>query len=100
MSSASQEQIAGMGREGRRRVNTPVLEAARQETVEDHLGAALIEHGDSVIVKGEVLSQVMGQDKQGGTACITSHALPLAVYGIFLSYRKDLVTLKRESVFL
>ncbi|MCI9525362.1 MAG: hypothetical protein HFH37_00380 [Lachnospiraceae bacterium] len=51
--------------------------------MEDHLGAALIEHGDSVIVKREVLSQVMGQDKQGGTAYITSHALPLAVYGTF-----------------
>jgi threonyl-tRNA synthetase len=33
--------------------------------VEDHLGAALIEHGDSVIVKGEVLSQVMGTGQAG-----------------------------------
>lgn len=32
-------------------VDAQVLEAAWQETVEDHLGAALIEHGDSVIVK-------------------------------------------------
>lgn len=31
---------------------------------------------------------MIGQDKQGGTAYITSHALPLAVHGIFLSYRK------------
>lgn len=56
--------------------------------MEDHLGAALIEHGDSVIVKREVLSQVMGQDKQGGTAYITSHALPLAVYGTFFNRNK------------
>ncbi len=33
--------------------------------MEDHLGAALIEHGDSVIVKGEVLSQVMGTGQAG-----------------------------------
>lgn len=65
MSSVLQEQIAGTSREGRRWVDAPALEAAWQETVEDHLGAALIEHGDSVIVKGEVLSLIMGAGQAG-----------------------------------
>lgn len=55
MSGVLRDKIAGTGREDRRRAVAPVLETVWQETVEDHLGAALIEHGDSVIVKREVL---------------------------------------------
>lgn len=43
---------ACIGRDGRQwTFMVPALEAARQEAAEDHLGAALIRHGDSVIVR-------------------------------------------------
>lgn len=42
---------AGISREDRRWAIAPVLEAVWQEAAEDHLGAALTGHGDSVIVK-------------------------------------------------
>lgn len=38
-------------REPPRDRTVPVLEAVWQEAAEDHLGAAFIQHGDSVIVK-------------------------------------------------
>ncbi|MCI9082458.1 MAG: hypothetical protein HFI70_09165 [Lachnospiraceae bacterium] len=48
----SRNYFAGISRENRRRaIVVLVLEAVWQETSEDHLGAAFIEHGDSVIVK-------------------------------------------------
>ncbi len=77
------------------------LEAARQETAEDHLGAALIEHGDSVIVIREVLSLLAARMKQGGwnrvyyVPCIAAGS----VWDYFFLIRKGLVALTLESAF-
>ena len=47
-----------------------MLRVTRQEAIEDHLGAGLIHHGDSVIIRMKSGKQLLS--KKGGTARISS----------------------------